>query len=143
MRAQPSLSISAAARRCAAPTLMPPIIRAISSTRSAFDRRRTLVWVLPVRLVLVDDEVSVRERRDLRQVRDAHDLTMPCDVGDGAPDHLGHRASDARVDFVEDVGADRTLIGEHPLEGEQAPGRALRRSRSCGAVAAPRPGWAR
>ena len=98
---------------------MPPSIRAISSTRSAFVSRRTLVWVRPVRLGLVDDEVGVGQRRDLRQVRDADHLAVPRDVGDGPPDHLGDGAADAGVDLVEDVRADGPLLREHALERQQ------------------------
>ena len=101
--------------------MIPPIIRAISSTRSAFDKRRTLVCVLPFDSRLVDHEVSVRQRRDLREVRDADHLTMPRDVRDGPPDHFGHGPADARIDFVEHVRADGALVRQHPLEREQGP----------------------
>ena len=72
-----------------------------------------------LRLGLVHDEVGVGERRDLRKVRDADDLAVPRDVGDGAPDDLGDRAADAGVDLVEDVRAGGPLVRQHALEREE------------------------
>ena len=68
---------------------------------------------------LFDDEVGVGEGGDLREVRDAEDLAMACDVGDGVADLLGDGAAHAGVDLVEDVEARGAVLGEDALQGEK------------------------
>jgi hypothetical protein len=66
----------------------------------------------PADLGLLDVKVMIGERGDLRQVRDAQDLTAAVERGDRADlraDDLRGRATDAGVDLVEDVRRD--LVG--------------------------------
>src|SRR5262249_5265964 len=80
----------------------------------ALDRRLDAA----VALGLLDAEVAVGERGDLRQVRHADDLPAVGDAADLLPDHLGGGAADAGVDLVEDVGRHRIRLPEGELERE-------------------------
>src|SRR6185503_6791853 len=62
--------------------------------------------------------VPLRVDRDLREMRDADDLMVPRHVAQLAPDHLRHRAADARVDLVEDVESGAADTREHALDRE-------------------------
>src|SRR5208283_1592780 len=52
-------------------------------------------------LFFLDGEMTVRERRDLRQVRDTQNLMKVRELFQFAANHLGNCAADSRVHFVE------------------------------------------
>ena len=86
----------------ASPIFTPPIKGASSRRASSSVETADGATRPPLRLRLADDELGAGERGDLREVGDAKDLTVPRDLGDRPPDHLGDRAADAGVQFVED-----------------------------------------
>ena len=84
-------------------------------------------------LRLAYDDMLVRERRDLRQVRDDEDLGRLRQRGQPLPDLHRRLAADARVDLVEDERRHRPGVGQRDLDrehhpGELAPGRTLVRA---------------
>ena len=63
--------------------------------------------------------MRVRHAGNLRQMRDAEDLSVQSDHGDAFGDHARRLAADARVDLVEDHARRRIIIrGRNSLDGE-------------------------
>src|SRR5439155_8997 len=65
---------------------------------------------------LVDDQVGVGERRDLRQVGDDDDLVPAGEASQAAPDLAGCLTTDPGVDLVEDHHRHRIGAGEDHLD---------------------------
>ena len=59
-----------------------------------------------VLLLLFDEKLPIRKRRDLREVGDRDDLRVLCNGDELLRDDARRLAADARVDLVKDVGAD-------------------------------------
>ena len=52
--------------------------------------------------LLPDDEVAIREGRDLRQMCDAENLVLGRQFGEDATDTFRDRPANARIDLIED-----------------------------------------
>ena len=76
-------------------------MRASSSTRSSADSSVRVVRVVRPSVSLVDAQVVVRLRGDLRQVRHAQHLAAGAEGAQLPADDLGDGAADAGVDLVE------------------------------------------
>ena len=107
---------SAACRRADSPACSPLSMRATSSTRSAPSTmpRRGGRDVLGD--MLADHDLAVGERRDLGEVRDAHDLMTPPQTGERLGDRCCRRPADAGIDLVEH----ECLwgLGQHQAQGQ-------------------------
>ncbi len=82
--------------------------------RAASSRTSIRVRVLPSRDVLGHAQLVIRLRRDLWQVRHAQHLALAGELVQLTADHLGHGATHAGIDFVEDqAGEVSGLDGRH------------------------------